>query len=269
MSTTTLPAPLLITHISTASALIQLGPITFLTDPVFDPSGSSYPGPTITLVKRHPPALGLQDLPPIDAVLLSHEDHLDNLDIQGRTLLNGRQVFTTPDGAKNLAPRPGVRALKPWETIEAQIAGKRFKITGTPCVHVPGGEVTGFVLENEELLGRDDASGKPNAIYFSGDTIYVEELKKLKEQWNVKVAILNLGSAEAPMLDGKILHITLNGQEAVQLYKDIGAEVLVPIHFEGWDHFTQGKEGLRKEFEEAGIAEKVAWLTPGEAKRIA
>lgn len=50
-------------------------------------------------------------------VLLSHEDHIDNLDFEGRRLLDGRRVITTPDGAKNLAPRPGVATIKSWETL--------------------------------------------------------------------------------------------------------------------------------------------------------
>lgn len=69
--------------------------------------------PTATLRSFEGPALELHDIPPIDAVLLSHEDHVDNLDSLGRQLLDGRHVFTTPDGAHNLQPRPGVIDLRP------------------------------------------------------------------------------------------------------------------------------------------------------------
>jgi L-ascorbate metabolism protein UlaG (beta-lactamase superfamily) len=107
-------APLAITHIGTATAIIHLDGVNLITDPVFSPAGTEWDLGIIMLKNTDTPAMGLADLPPIDAVLLSHEDHPDNLDEPGRLLLDGRQVLTTPDGAKKLAPRPGVRALLPW-----------------------------------------------------------------------------------------------------------------------------------------------------------
>ncbi|BCR85790.1 MBL fold metallo-hydrolase [Aspergillus chevalieri] len=140
-----------ITHISTATAIISIDGINFLTDPVFCPAGSEYiydgwskapnlhewgftgKPPTATLRSINGPAVQIHELPPIDAVLLSHEDHVDNLDPLGRQLLDGRRVFTTPDGEKNLQPRPGVVGLRPWQTVSANIGGKQFCITRTPC----------------------------------------------------------------------------------------------------------------------------------------
>ncbi len=107
-------APLAITHIGTATAIIHIDGVNLLTDPFFSPAGTSWDVGVVVLTVDHTPAMGLADLPPIDAVLLSHEDHPDNLDEPGRATLDGRHVFTTPDGARKLAPRPGVRAMKPW-----------------------------------------------------------------------------------------------------------------------------------------------------------
>jgi L-ascorbate metabolism protein UlaG (beta-lactamase superfamily) len=107
-------APVAITHIGTATAIIHVDGVNLLTDPVFSPAGTEWDLGIVMLKLANTPAMGLADLPPIDAVLLSHEDHPDNLDEPGRTTLEGRHVFTTPDGARNLAPRPGVRAIKPW-----------------------------------------------------------------------------------------------------------------------------------------------------------
>lgn len=101
-----------ITHIGTATALIDIDGVVFLTDPAFDPAGSEYPiMETVTLMNEVGPALTIAQLPHIDAVALSHEDHPDNLDTNGRILLEGRGVFTTRDGAKNLGPRPASRVL--------------------------------------------------------------------------------------------------------------------------------------------------------------
>ncbi len=107
-------APLEITHIGTATAIIHVNGVNILTDPVFSQAGHEWDMGIAILKSTETPALGLADLPPIDAVLLSHEDHPDNLDEIGRATLDGRHVFTTADGARKLAPRPGVKAIAPW-----------------------------------------------------------------------------------------------------------------------------------------------------------
>lgn len=107
-------APLAITHIGTATAIIHVDGINLLTDPVFTPAGTEWDWGFVVLKHLDAPAMNLADLPDIDAVLLSHEDHPDNLDEPGRAALEGRPVLTTADGAKNLGPRSDVKALKPW-----------------------------------------------------------------------------------------------------------------------------------------------------------
>ncbi|KAL5044228.1 hypothetical protein BDW71DRAFT_199100 [Aspergillus fruticulosus] len=274
-----------VTHITTATAIISVDGINFLTDPVFCPAGSAYEydgwakapnleeewgfkeiPPPSTLRSIHGPALQLSEIPPIDAVLLSHEDHVDNLDPLGRQLLDGRRVYTTPDGAKNLQPRPGVVGLQPWQTVEADIGGKRFKITGTPCKHFPGGEVRGFVLETDSF-GVDAETGLPNVVYFSGDTVWIDELAELSKRWHVVVAVLNLGNALFPYPKG-VLQITFDGKQAAHLMKVTGAEHMVPIHFECWEHFTEHQAELREVFKQEGVEDKVRWLTPGVATQI-
>lgn len=275
---------LTVTHITTATAILNIDGINFLTDPFFGTEGphvsevdltnvnikevfglDTVPPPTC-LVNHKGPALQLHDLPPIDAVLLSHEDHYDNLDPEGRKLLDGRKVFTTMDGAFNLRPRPGVVGLRPWQTVTANIGGKVFRITGTPCKHFPVGEVTGFILETDSF-GVDASSGKPNAIYVSGDTVYIDELKEIGNKWHVMAAVLNLGNATFHFPIGPI-QITMDGKQAVRLMRDINADVMIPIHFESWEHFTEHREGLTKVFEEEGIMDKVCWTAPGVRKLV-
>ncbi|RJE24658.1 hypothetical protein PHISCL_03024 [Aspergillus sclerotialis] len=273
-----------VTHISTATAIISIDGVNFLTDPVFCPAGSAYEydgwakapnlhewgftdkPPTSTLRSIAGPAVQLHELPPIDAVLLSHEDHVDNLDPMGRQLLDGRRVYTTPDGEKNLQPRPGVVGLRPWQTVSANIGGKQFRITGTPCKHFPGGEVTGFILESDSFGVHPD-SGLPNVVYFSGDTVWIDELADIKNKWHVVVAILNLGNALFPYPKG-VLQITFDGAQAAHLMRVFGADIMVPIHFESWEHFTQHQAELLDVFKKEGISDKVHWLKPGVATKI-
>jgi L-ascorbate metabolism protein UlaG (beta-lactamase superfamily) len=252
-------APLAITHIGTATAIIHVDGINLLTDPVFSPAGTEWDLGIMVLKLSDTPVKALADLPHIDAVLLSHEDHPDNLDEPGRSTLDGRHVFTTADGAKKLAPRPMVRAIKPWEKLPLEIGGNRFDITGTPCEHLPGGEVTGFIISKPSF---GTTNGKPNAIYFSGDTIYLPELAKMKEQYHISVALLNIGKATAPLPTGR-LAITMDGAEAAKLFKELEADVLVPMHFESWNHFAEKRDALAKSLEKEGVTDKVLWLEPG------
>ena len=169
------------------------------------------------------------------------------------------------DGAKNLSLRPGVRGMKLWDTISVKIGGKPFQVTATPCQHLPGGECTGFVLTTPDFGMATD--GLPNAIYFSGDTVYLEELNQIANRFHVVAAICNLGDAQAPLPDGP-LQITMDGKQAARLFRELRADVLVPMHYESWGHFTQNGEDLAKVFKEEGIDDKICWLTPGEAKKV-
>ncbi|KAK8216526.1 beta-lactamase superfamily domain-containing protein [Phyllosticta capitalensis] len=258
-----------ITHIGTATAILEIDGVKFITDPFFSPAGTSFDLGFIQLKVDTDPGLGLDQLPPIDAVLLSHEDHVDNLDDLGRRLLDGRKVLTTMDGAKNLAPRPGVRGMRPWETItEYEIAGKRFTITATPCKHLPGGESTGFLLHHDSFGATD---GKPNAIWFSGDTVWIPELAEMRNKYHVLAAVLNLGGAIVPNpfdLEGPQINITMDGKQGACAVREIGADVLVPMHFAEWEHFKQHEKELREAFEAEGIMDKVCWLTPGKPVKV-
>jgi L-ascorbate metabolism protein UlaG (beta-lactamase superfamily) len=254
-----------ITHIGTATAIIEIDGVKLLTDPFFSPAGTEFDVGVTVLKISETPALGLGDLPPIDAVLLSHEDHPDNLDPLGRQLLDGRLVFTTMDGAKNLAPRPGVRGMKPWETVSVNIGGKPFEVTATPCQHLPGGECTGFVLTTPSFGTNLD--GTPNAIWFSGDTVYFEELDQIASKFHIVVAICNLGDARVPLPEGP-LQITMDGKQAADMLRSFKADILVPMHYESWGHFTQGGNELAKVFAEEGIEDQVCWLVPGTSRKV-
>ncbi|KAJ5689715.1 hypothetical protein N7462_004107 [Penicillium macrosclerotiorum] len=258
-----------VTHIGTATAILEIDGVTFLTDPFFSPAGTSWSNDLVTLTVSDDPALRLDQIPVIDAVLLSHEDHFDNLDNLGRQILDGRRVFTTVDGAKNLAPRPGVHGMKAWDVLDISISGREFKIIATPTQHLPGGECTGFIVTGEHFgKGRD---GLPNAIYFSGDTIYIEELKGIADQYHICAALMNLGNACVPNFEDSSkppLQITMDGKQAAKLFRELKADALVPMHYESWKHFTQFGDELRSVFEEEGISNKVRWLNPGEKVSI-
>jgi L-ascorbate metabolism protein UlaG (beta-lactamase superfamily) len=252
------------THIGTATAIIEIDNVRFITDPMFLPAGA-HPQPMpdgtfVDLTTDQGPALQLEQLPHIDCVLLSHEDHIDNLDETGRILLNGRHVLTTVDGAQKLAPRPSVQGKGPWETTILVLQGKEFKFTWTSAEHLPGGECTGFTIETESFGSTD---GKPNVVWFSGDTIYTDDLKTRLRDYNITIALVNLGDAHVGDLK-----ITMSGQDATDIVKDHDPDVIVPIHFAEWKHFVEHDQELRERIKTESIEEKIQWLPRGESVRI-
>ena len=180
------------------------------------------------------PGLKLDQMPNVDVVLLGHEDHPDNLDELRRQLLDGRRVFTTQARARSLATRPSVVGMAPGESNQLVVGRQQLEVIATPRVHAPTGECTGFVITAPEF---GSTSGLPNAIWFSGDTIYLEELRDVGKKYHINVALMNLGAAKPGNLQ-----ITMSAHDGARLFSEINADVLVPMHFDAWDHFTEGPE---------------------------
>src|SRR6185312_3809228 len=144
---------LTITLIGGPTALIEIGGFRLLTDPTFD-APSEYSLPYTTLVKTAGPALGSADIGTVDAVLLSHDHHFDNLDHAGRAFLaRAGATYTTVAGAERLGGN--AVGLSPGATAEVRGSnGRTVRVTATPARHGPeGGDrgpAIGFVLESAE-----------------------------------------------------------------------------------------------------------------------
>ena len=145
-----------LTHIGGPTLLIEAGGWRLLTDPTFDPPGGAYRfGWGTGSRKLAGPAIDASEIGPIDAVLLSHDHHDDNLDARGRELLDSVDlVITTASGARRLGG--GARGLEPWATTRLERDGRPpINLTATPCRHGPPlshplvGDVIGFGLSWE------------------------------------------------------------------------------------------------------------------------
>src|SRR5690349_13108753 len=121
-----------LTFIGGPTALLEIAGLRFLTDPTFDPAGSEYTTPVYTLRKTTGPAIAAADIGDIDAVLLSHDHHFDNLDRAGRALLpSARKVLTTVAGAERLGGN--AIGLANWDSVDIVASdGTRLRVTGTP-----------------------------------------------------------------------------------------------------------------------------------------
>ena len=249
-----------LTHIGGPTALIELGGWTLLTDPTFDAPGGHYNfGWGTASDKVAGPAIAAADLPPIDAVLLSHDHHEDNLDPAGRALLPGAGVVvTTAAGAKRLGGN--ARGLRAWEGTRLEAPGKAtIEVIATPCRHGPPlshpivGDVIGFTLIHE---GR--------VLWISGDTVLYKGVREVADGLKVDTAILHLGGVRFPVTGP--LRYTMTAREAIELVALLKPEVAIPIHYEGWSHFKQGRAAIEAELATApaGVRDRFRWVPIGE-----
>jgi L-ascorbate metabolism protein UlaG (beta-lactamase superfamily) len=238
------------------TAVIELGGVRLLTDPTFDPPGDHPIGDRV-LTKTSGPALPAEDLGRVDAVLLSHDQHPDNLDDVGRKLLAGVPVVLTTELA---AQRLGgtARALPSWETT----AVGPVTVTAVPAQHGPDGTthltgpVTGFVLSGDGLP----------TVYVSGDNASLDVVRAVAERIGpADVAVLFAGAARTPLIDG---YLTLTAPDAAEAAQVLGVRTVVPVHAEGWTHFTQGVDDLVAAYAERGLADRLKVLAPGETATV-
>jgi len=255
-----------ITYIGGPTALLEIAGLRFLTDPTFDPSGSEYTTAVYTLRKHDDPAISAKAMGPIDAVLLSHDHHFDNLDRAGRALLpSARTVLTTPAGAERLGGN--ATGLATWESVEIESTdGRRVRITGTPARHGPAdgdrGPVTGFLITDASAAPSPSAPG----IYVSGDTVWYDGLRPIAQRADVEVALLFLGAAKVREVGPA--HLTLTATEGVDAARAFPNATIVPLHYAGWAHFSEGRTEIQRAFDQAGIGNRIRWLEPGRATRV-
>jgi L-ascorbate metabolism protein UlaG (beta-lactamase superfamily) len=230
-----------LTHVGGPTVLVEIGGWRLLTDPTFDPPGRRYAfGWGTSSMKLSGPALAPADLGPIDVVLLTHDHHADNLDDLGRDLLKSvATVMTTAAGAKRLGGT--THGLRNWETTRLQAPGRpTIDVTATPCRHGPPlthpivGDVIGFALTSDAL--------PQGALWFSGDTVLYDGVREVADRIDVDVAVLHLGGVRFPVTGPLRYTMTIN--EGLELCRLLAPRVAIPVHYEGWSHFRQGRSAI-------------------------
>jgi L-ascorbate metabolism protein UlaG (beta-lactamase superfamily) len=250
-----------ITYIGGPTILLDFQGIRFLTDPTFDPAGGEYPSGPAILRKLAPPAIEPRLLT-FDYVLLSHDHHFDNLDRVGReSLHSAKQVLTTLEGAQRIGGNS--IGLKPWEAHDVTIDDIRtVRVIATPARHGPAGmergPVIGFILHSTDSPER--------CVYISGDTVWYEGVAEVAQRYPVEIALLHIGAARVPEVGP--FHLTMTSEEAVQAAKALSDATIVPTHFEGWAHFSEGKEDILNAFRRAGIESRLCWPQPGQTIEV-
>jgi L-ascorbate metabolism protein UlaG (beta-lactamase superfamily) len=240
--------------------LLKWDGLRLLTDPTFDPAGTDYVLNLYTLKKREGPAIPPEKLGHINAVLLSHDHHFDNLDRAGRAVLAGAdKVLTTEIGAQRLGGN--AIGLTRWQSVEISGRdGRTLRITATPARHGPvGGDrgpVVGFVLNFTDA--PDDC------LYISGDTVWFDDLEEVARRFTVTTAVLFMGAAVVRRVGPA--HLTMTAEEGVFAARVFRNARIVPLHCSGWAHLTESRADIQNAFTKACLQARLCWLEPGVAK---
>jgi L-ascorbate metabolism protein UlaG (beta-lactamase superfamily) len=248
-----------ITFIGHSSFLIQIGGRKLLIDPVFAER-------LIALRRLRRPGVGIQDLPPIDMVLLSHA-HMDHLNrpslrrIVAHTLkMTGRApLAVVPWGVEDLVSDLGfarVVTLEWWQT--KSISG--LDVTMTPCKHWGAR----FFKDTHRGFGGYVIAGGGHTVYHSGDTAYFDGFRKIGERLKPEVALLPIGAYNPDSYRG----VHTSPEEALQGFLDLGAQRMIPMHYGTFrlsqEPMDEPVERLMAAAIRAGVADAVHVLPEGE-----
>jgi L-ascorbate metabolism protein UlaG (beta-lactamase superfamily) len=260
------PEDLGITFIGHSSFLIQIANRNLLIDPVF--------ATRLILMRRaRRPGVRIQDLPPIDAVLLTHA-HMDHLNIPSlRKIVRHTRRITglaphaiVPRGVSDLVEKLGFRGITEldwWEsaTLPAENPAEQLEITMTPCKHWGAR----MFSDTHRLYGGYVIEGAGHSVYHSGDTAYFPGFRQIGQRLHPRVALLPIGA----YFPDSYRAVHTSPEEGLQAFLDIGsANTMIPMHY---GTFPLGREPMEEppirlmaEAKKAGITSQLRILAEGE-----
>lgn len=225
-----------VTWIGHATTLIQMEGMNILTDPIWSERCSpiSFAGP-----KRYtPPGIAMEDLPPIHAVVISH-NHYDHLDIPTLQKLNNlfQPAFFVGLGNEKLLQEAGIHtvyAMDWWETVELTDG---LQIHFTPTQHFSARGLWdrdrtlwgSYVLEKTRTVNSKERVQPTIKIYFAGDTGYFSGFREIGAKWQgMDLAILPIGAYEPRWF---MSPVHTSPEDAVQAFLDLQAKYMLPMHY--------------------------------------
>ena len=105
------------------------------------------------------------------------------------------------------------------------------------------------------------------AVYISGDTVWYEGAAAVGSRFDIRLAVLFMGAARVAAAGPD--HLTMTAAEAVEAARVFANAPIVPLHFEGWRHFSESRDDIERAFTGAGLAGRLRWLNPGVATDVA
>ena len=268
--------------IGNATVLIKYAGFTILTDPTFIHMHEKVPlGYGLDTIRLTNPAMEINQLPPLDLVLLSHfhGDHFDQVAI--RELDKSLPIVSNSHAVDELSIRgfTNTKKLDTWENItftkkDNNNNDVELQITAMPGRHGPFPvamflpKVMGSILDFKIKGYRNDSNSNNNShnsdqlfrIYITGDTMVFDDIKEIPKRYpNVDLALLHLGGTT---IMGIML--TMDAKEGLEMFKIINPKKVIPIHYNDYDVFKSPIEDFQAKVKEAGIEDHVFYLKHGE-----
>jgi L-ascorbate metabolism protein UlaG (beta-lactamase superfamily) len=264
-----------VTFVGNATTLISAGGITVLTDPNFLHQGQrAYLGYGLVSKRLQPPALRVDELPPIDVIVLSHMhgDHWDR--VAQRDLDHGLPVVTTAHAAKRLRHRGFATAtgLPTWNAHTIAKDRTTLRITSLPGRHAPGltqrllPPVMGSMLEFGTTDGPDQ-----RRLYVSGDTLLIDELREIPRRFSsIEAGVLHLGGTRLPA--GRRLPfgltVTMDGVGGAGAVEALGLARVIPVHFDDYGVFASPLSDFTDEMTRRNLGDRLMVLRRGDTRQI-
>lgn len=249
--------------IGNATLLIRYAGFAILTDPTFVHMHEKVNlGFGLKSKRLTNPALEIKDLPSIDLIVLSHfhGDHFDQA--AQRDLDKSLPIVTTSHSAKELNKRGfnNTYKLDKWQSISFSKGDVKIVITATPGRHGPL-PVSMFL---PSVMGSIlDFHGPKNnlfRLYITGDTLVYSQIKEIAKRYNdVDIALLHLGGTRIMGI-----FVTMNGKQGVEMFNIINPRIAIPVHYDDYDVFKSPIEDFKAEIKNAGLVNRVHYLTHGD-----
>jgi L-ascorbate metabolism protein UlaG (beta-lactamase superfamily) len=245
-----------LTFVGTATTVLRLGGFTLLTDPNFLRRGQrAHLGYGLWSKRRTDPARRPEELPPLDAVVLSHlhGDHFDR--VARRWLPADLPVVTTPHAARRLGRRAGTttHGLGVWDRWSLERGTERLHVTAVPGRHARGplARVLPPVMGTVVDLERD--GGRVLRLYVTGDTLVVPELREIRERFpGIDVMVAHLGGTR---ILGTL--VTMDARQGADLARLISPGAVVPVHYDDYDVFRSPLTHTVDELRRQGLAARL------------
>ncbi len=259
-----------VTFVGNATMLIKAGDLVVLTDPNFLHKGQyAWLGHGIVSRRRHGPALTVDQLPPIDAIVLSHlhGDHWDRVAQKG--LDRNLPIITTPHAAPRLRKRgfEQATALATWQAHTITKGGLTLTATSLPGRHAPGWTQKLLPPVMGTMLDFSTDGDRRRRLYISGDTILVDELKEIPVRFDaIDAGVLHLGGTRIPM--GALpfgLTVTMDDQQGAGLVQMLDLPKVIPIHFNDYTAFASPLEDFVEEMKRRELGERIIQIERGGA----
>ena len=255
-----------LTFIGNATVLLEYGQLRLLTDPNFLHRGQrAYLGWGLSSKRLTEPALSVQQVGDLDAVLLSHlhGDHWDR--IARRRLDRRTPILTTPHAARRLQGWHGFRratGLATWESDLVLSGDTSVRVTAMPGRHAPGPArrllppVMGSMLEFGDRSGEIDCR-----LYISGDTLMFDGLREIPVRFpELDVGVVHLGGTTLP---GGLM-VTMNGEQGAEWLQLMQPTTTVPVHIADYTVFRSPRSEFEHAVQQRGLADRVRYVDPGD-----